>query len=103
MLLDANGQPIGPTTMELARALNENARMVDQAFQLMHKQLFLLEIKNNFLFKKLSENGVLGDTIEKDWQEFASEQIRKGEEQMRKMLEEAEAAEEVKEEPVVLL
>ena len=103
MLLDAKGQPMGPSTMDLARALNDNARMVDQAFQLMHKQLFLLEIKNNFLFKKLSDSGALGDTIEEDWQVFASEQVRKGEEQMRKMLEEAEAEQEIKEEPTVLI
>lgn len=69
MLLDAQGNPVQPSKEQLVFELMK-------AFEQMQNAMLFLEMKVNFMLKKLQDTGTVSqETLNQEWAEFFQSQM----------------------------
>lgn len=69
MLLDAQGNPVQPSKEQLMFEIMK-------AFEQMQNAMLFLEMKVNFMLKKLQDTGIVTqDSLNQEWSEFFQSQM----------------------------
>lgn len=70
MLLDAQGNPVQPSKEQIMFELMK-------AFEQMQNAMLFLEMKVNFMLKKLQDTGTISqETLNEEWSEFFNAQMK---------------------------